>query len=292
GVDGTCRVTDFGVAGAAGAQGEAARGKPSYVAPERLLGKLADQRADLFSLGVVLYVSLTGVDPFLGATADETVRKVLEGPILPPSEVGLRPPPSLDWVCMKALARNPEERFQSAEEMATQLRRVAARDEALSLAGPGPVASWVRTVLKPTLEARRAAAIKGVEVLGERGSLFTIPPGAVTEGDVLRSMSEPPPSSQDFGDRTEVLSAPAVEPRGRAVIYAAVALAVVAVGWVMLFPDQTKHLLKMDSAPAHMTPEEAHELTREAPVIEEPAPEESVEPVHVPTIRPRGGHDE
>src|SRR5690606_14507771 len=123
GVDGTCRVTDFGVARTRGGSlgSMPTRGKPSYVAPERLLEQPFDHRADIFSVGVVLYQALTGVDPFLGASPEETLRNVLEHPVQPPSEVGLRPPPALDWICMRALARSPHERFQSAEEMANHL---------------------------------------------------------------------------------------------------------------------------------------------------------------------------
>ncbi len=305
GIDGTCRVTDFGVAGARGAPAEtlAMRGKPSFIAPERLQQRPSDGRSDLFSLGVVLYSALTGVHPFLGADAQETLVNVLERPIQPPSEVGLRPPPCLDWVCMKALSRNPAERFQSADEMATQLRRIAAREDLL--AAPSVVAAWVRDVLAPTLQTRRAAALKGTgaSMLPPGDFQSVTPPSAALD----EMASDPPPSSGDFSDRTEVLSsapmpAAAVEHSVRNyVVYAAILLSAVAVGSALLFPEQTGRLLKHETTPSRPTAEEAHEAEKQA-VPEHPEDETpesgSADPdlaapvvdpdIHLPAIKPRG----
>lgn len=304
GVDGTCRVTDFGVADAGG-QGVdtlTLRGKPSYLAPERILRQAVDHRADLFSLGVVLYQGLTGVDPFLGATAEETLKNVLERPIAPPSEVGLRPPPCLDWVCMKALARNPSERFQSAEDMANQLRRVAAREDLL--VPPSTVAHWVRAVLADTIEARRQAAQRGTMTEEGRRRLSEMPPGVAPrdlpvglsvnpDGRLLSEM--PPPSSSDFGEKTEFLepsaaTAPAAPQRRNWVLYAALLLALLALVFVVFFPERAGQVVQKAPGRAPTSEERLQEERGAAPAVSvgRPSGEGSSDEdkIHVPAIVP------
>lgn len=299
GVDGTCRVSDFGVARAReGSESEAARGKPSYMAPERLRGERFDHRADLFSLGVVLYVALTGVDPFAGATTAETLENVLRRSILPPSEVGLRPPPCFDWICMKALARSPADRFQSAEEMAGQLRRIAAREDLL--VAPSVVAHWVRSTLGSTLEARRAAASKGLDP-SELHKPSVPPPGVIAVGlsmspSGILTSEPPPPSSSDFGDKTEILSSE--EPLGvgpgaeehddpdrkkKIVLGIALGLSVAALVLVFLFPTVAARVVKRDGA-ERLTSDEAFEIYKEEALARRPAP--SAEPVSNPAPGP------
>jgi eukaryotic-like serine/threonine-protein kinase len=114
------KVTDFGVAridslDLTNPQGLGAVGTPNYMAPERLLGRAADVRADLFSVGVILYQLLTGSKPFVAFDLPELMRKLLNE--MPPSIMTLRPElwTEIDAVVQKALARNPEDRYQSAE---------------------------------------------------------------------------------------------------------------------------------------------------------------------------------
>lgn len=158
GTDGACRVADFGIARTDDAEHHpgVARGKPGYVAPEMLLGRPADHRADLFSMGVAIYYAMTGVHPFRGASVAVTLDNVLNRALDPPSSVGLEAPPAFDWIIMRALEKNPEDRFSSAEEMLVNLRRVAARQDLM--ASPSEVAGWVTSALAPLLQARRAAA--------------------------------------------------------------------------------------------------------------------------------------
>ena len=98
-------------------------GTPNYMAPERFLGRPADVRADLFSVGVILYQLLTGSKPFVASELPELMQKLLTEH--PPSIVTLRPElwPEIDAVAQKALARNPEDRFQTAESFVEALNR-------------------------------------------------------------------------------------------------------------------------------------------------------------------------
>lgn len=261
GVDGTCRVTDFGIARTSHAAAEdIMRGKPSYLAPERLRKEPSDHRSDVFSMGVVLYSGLTGVDPFTGETPDDTMRNVLNAAVQPPSEVGLRPPPCLDWVCMKALARDPSERFQSAEEMATQLRRIAAREGLL--ASSSEVAEWVKTALAPTLAARRAASQRGTLTAGARKrksiapprvELSSAPPESPSSAEITGPISAPP-SSRSFDDRTEILDSTISNSQKirSAVVYLALAAAMIALVWVVLRPDAVASFFRRTPSAHHI----------------------------------------
>jgi serine/threonine protein kinase len=124
---GQVKVTDFGIARVTTnetvEQTAAVLGTASYLSPEQAQGGQIDQRSDLYSLGCVLYEMLTGRPPF---TADSPVavasRHVLEQPV-PPSRVNADVSPELDAVVMRALAKNPENRYQSAAEMKEDLDR-------------------------------------------------------------------------------------------------------------------------------------------------------------------------
>jgi serine/threonine protein kinase len=122
--DGGVNLIDFGVArvGSAlrGAHENLVFGKCSYVAPEMLLGE-SDQRADVFSAGVVLYELLTGSRLFHGRNDQDTLDQVMNARIAFPSVVSAAVTPALDAVVMRALSRDPDGRFASAAEMASAL---------------------------------------------------------------------------------------------------------------------------------------------------------------------------
>ena len=172
GVDGTCRLTDFGMARKANRLlGTTTKGKAGYIAPEHISGQAFDHRADIFSMGVVLWNALTGKPLFAGETVEETLAQVCNKPIVPPSAAGAQSSRKLDEVVMRALERNPNERFQSAEEMLTEIGRVAADHG--GLATPKEIASWVREAAGTELAQRRLA------ILDASRSNPTIAPPAV-----------------------------------------------------------------------------------------------------------------
>lgn len=171
GVDGTCRLSDFGMARRANrAPGETARGRPGYIAPERIAGKQFDHRADIFSVGAVLWGALTGKRLFNGDTVEATIEQVCNKPIDPPSACGASSSPALDAVVLRALSRDPDERFQTADEMLTELARVARKYQ--GLATTKEIASWVRDATGPELAQRRLA------ILDASRNNPTIPPPA------------------------------------------------------------------------------------------------------------------
>ena len=98
-------------------------GSPSYVAPERLLAEPYDERADLYSVGVMLYELLTARRPFQGSSAAELMAAHVEAKPVPPDRVRCQIPKAVAAVCLRAISRDPRDRFSSAEAMKVALDR-------------------------------------------------------------------------------------------------------------------------------------------------------------------------
>ncbi|MBL8527712.1 MAG: serine/threonine protein kinase [Burkholderiales bacterium] len=101
-------------------------GSPKYMSPEQVLGQGADARSDLFSLGVVLYEMLTGAAPFSGDSVSNLMHQIATASTPAPSRFNSEVPPLLDLVVAKALAKKPEERYQSGAQFAADLRECGA----------------------------------------------------------------------------------------------------------------------------------------------------------------------
>src|SRR6266511_5035584 len=128
--DGKVKVMDFGIARASAVpsitQTAAVVGTVQYIAPEQAQGLEADARSDLYALGCCLYEMLTGQVPFTGPTPVAIAyRHVREDPT-PPRMLNPDVPVSLERVCLKAMAKRPEDRYQTALEMRQDLERVRA----------------------------------------------------------------------------------------------------------------------------------------------------------------------
>ena len=129
GVDGSARVVDFGVARATSrlstTRSGQLKGKLAYMAPEQARGGTIDRRADLFSCGIVMWEALASKRLFKGDGEAETLNRVLYDEIKPPT--GVRPdiPKALEDVCMKALSRDVDARYATAEEMSDALEKAA-----------------------------------------------------------------------------------------------------------------------------------------------------------------------
>ena len=138
--EGDVKLVDFGIAKAAtkasNTERGALRGKLLYMSPEQAWGKPIDRRSDIFSLGIVLYELVTETKPFVSTGTELTILELVrQCQITPPREINPRVPETLDRVIMKALAREPDERYQDAGQMQRGLERflrerppVTARD--------------------------------------------------------------------------------------------------------------------------------------------------------------------
>jgi serine/threonine-protein kinase len=128
---GDCKVLDFGIARAAAdatvTRPAALLGSVPYMPPEIALGKPADERSDIYSLGCVLYEMITGRPPFRGDVSEAVIHQQVNAAPRPPSELEPGVWPALDGLMLRMLSKDPAARPQSAAETATALR--GARDE-------------------------------------------------------------------------------------------------------------------------------------------------------------------
>ena len=179
GADGISRITDFGIAKAeeriANTRDGIVKGKLSYMAPEQPNDLPIDRRTDVFSAATVLWECLTGRRLFPGKTDAEVLQGLLNKPILHLREIDPEYSTALDDVLAKALARNIEDRFDTASDFADALEVAAIP---LGIATPREVARHVREIASEKLtevkQRRRAMTTRDLPVF--RGS--SVPPPA------------------------------------------------------------------------------------------------------------------
>jgi len=137
--DGQIKVTDFGIArieSAALTQYGLVVGTPFYMSPEQCMGEDTDARTDIYAAGVIAYELLTGRRPFPGKGSNASVmREVLDNTAVNPSEFDRGLTAQMDYVIQKALAKRPDERYQTAREFAVDFQ-LALEDCRLALAKP------------------------------------------------------------------------------------------------------------------------------------------------------------
>ena len=123
---GLVKITDFGIAllptGSRTVAGNVF-GSPKYMSPEQVMGRMVTGRSDIFSLGTVLYEMLTGFPPFHGGDLNAVIDQVVKQTPAAPSSRNKGVAPVFDHIVAKATAKNPDDRYSTAQEMATDLRR-------------------------------------------------------------------------------------------------------------------------------------------------------------------------
>ena len=123
---GSVKITDFGIAllptGSRTVAGNVF-GSPKYMSPEQVMGRMVNGRSDIFSLGTVLYEMLTGFPPFHGGDLNAVIDQVVKQTPPAPSSRNKGVAPVFDHIVAKATAKNPDDRYSTAQEMATDLRR-------------------------------------------------------------------------------------------------------------------------------------------------------------------------
>jgi serine/threonine-protein kinase len=160
GVDGTARIADFGIAKAAGrlqtTRDGVVKGKAAYMAPEQIRGHAVDRRADVYAAGVVLWEALTGERLFDGDSPLAIMNAVLDGVARTPRSIRADIPAELEAVVVRAIARDPKDRYATAREMAVAIE-ASARS-----ASTREIGDWVESVGAATL-AKRAARVRDIE---------------------------------------------------------------------------------------------------------------------------------
>jgi len=247
---GTAKVVDFGIAKATSLASSTevgeVKGKFAYMAPEQIRAQPVDARTDLFALGILLYQITTGRHPFRGENPGETLQNICaeRGPT-PPSAFLPDYPAELEAVVLKALAKNPDQRFSSANEMLTALER----------AMPGPleasfevqVAEYLKQLFgSRTTERRTALRVAQERVDQQRAesssqiSLGTLRAIAIDRTDGSSSSQTPSRISSPLLNRNTPTPTPAPTPKGRskqAFAALAGALAVLAGGLILKMPS-------------------------------------------------------
>ena len=135
------KITDFGVAKLAEGQTTMTGqmlGTPAFMPPEQFTGAPVDGRADIFSLGVVLYWMATGEQPFPGESMTAVSYKVVHTDPVPPRKLNPSVPAKLDAIIMKCLAKSPADRYQTGDELALDLSALRAGPSTTTLQSPAP----------------------------------------------------------------------------------------------------------------------------------------------------------
>jgi len=187
-VDGAVKVLDFGVAKASAriqiTRDGQMKGKLSYMSPEQLQGLPVDRRADVFACGVVLWEALTRRRLFVGEDASEVLRKILRDEVPPPSQWMPGLSPEVDQVVLRALSKDPDQRYQTAEELALDVEQI------IELAPPEEVGFWLDSVAGEIL-GKRERLLQEIERLGVSDVSFdshAVTPGhgSITDSDTFQ----------------------------------------------------------------------------------------------------------
>ena len=225
--DGHVKFTDFGIARMASAavrtQTGMVLGSPKYMSPEQVVGKLTDQRSDIFSLGVMLYEMLTGQAPFAGENVNAIMYQTLNSVPPPPSSLSPNVPEMLNFIVAKALAKKLEHRYQDTKEFAADLyacrdrlpRSAANRDaaKANSIAATNATRSDVLSSAKhvdTSEDESKPVATLGLSSAFDSAAatmrLAALTGTAADAEEFSRTFKMPIPSAEDINKAAPVLS--------------------------------------------------------------------------------------
>jgi serine/threonine-protein kinase len=175
--DGEPKLTDFGLAKVEDALALSRtgdfQGTPYYMSPEQAMSRRMgiDKRTDIYSLGVTLYEMLTFKLPFDGDTSHEVLKKVMLIHPVDPHKVNPRVPRDLSVICLKAMDKVPDSRYQSMEELAGDLRCFLSGDAILARPAGLSVQAWRRIKRNPLASGAAGVAVLAALAMGA----FTIP---------------------------------------------------------------------------------------------------------------------
>jgi serine/threonine-protein kinase len=278
-IDGAGRVklTDFGVARLADTNQDRTLpgtmvGTPSYMAPEQILGLAVGSRADIFGAGVVLYQFLTGTRPFVGGGPFGVQRKIVHDDPLPPSQVNPAVPAGFDAIVSRALAKQPEDRYETAAAFAADLRRLlkasqpaatdTAPDAALDLDSTVVMASGQTLPLPPppattvTVPPPPQAAEPTQSLSRSQGGAPDVSPTATSALSPTASPAAPPAVPATTATITATTAMPPAPAKTLKLWIGAVAVAGAAVGglWLLARPGPVTGPAALPVTPAVSAP--------------------------------------
>jgi serine/threonine-protein kinase len=174
---GEVKVMDFGIARALADAGQtmtqqsAVLGTAHYLSPEQARGEVVDSRSDLYSTGCLLYELLSGRPPFTGESpVSIAYQHVSEQPV-PPSQLDPAVTPAIDAIVLKALAKAPADRYQTAAEMRADLERAIA---GMPVTAPVPIVGSETAVLNPVVPVAAVNAVPPTQEKSARSPLFWV----------------------------------------------------------------------------------------------------------------------
>jgi hypothetical protein len=189
GYEGEVKLIDFGIAKAAGkaskTQAGILKGKFGYMSPEQVRGLPIDRRSDIFSCGIVMYELLTNERLFVGESDFSTLEKVRNVEILPPSSYNSKIPEELERIVLKALAKDPEDRYQNAIDLHDDLQ--AFLHKIGGFYSRKDLAAWMKKVFAVEIEEDSAKL--------EQYRLLTAPEGAVETSVRRAAVGGAPPNA-------------------------------------------------------------------------------------------------
>src|SRR5580700_817191 len=193
--DDRVKLVDFGVARFASQVTGSDRvlGTPAYLSPEQIEGQKQDGRSDLFSLGIVLYEMITGVRPFAGNSLGAVCAQILTASPIPPTQLHPTLPAAFDRILARCLAKNPDNRYQSGNDLARALYLVARSRDKLSQQPIRPY--WFMRPAHP----RDLLAIASAVLL-----LASAVTGARSLGDWVQKRSGPPVAARPGGSTADL----------------------------------------------------------------------------------------
>ncbi len=244
------KLVDFGVARFASQVSGSDRvlGTPAYLSPEQIEARKQDGRSDLFSLGIVLYEMITGIRPFAGNSLGEVCAQILTASPVPPSKLNPRLPAAFDRILARCLAKNPDERYQSGNDLARALYLVARCGDKLSaqpkcpywfmrpahprdllaiasavlllasaVSAAGSLRDWVRTRATPAIAAVRPNSSKDSSFTTDtrirKASQVSVPAESAPSKPVAKTSARKPSSTTPVSQTPEASPSASVTDR-------------------------------------------------------------------------------
>jgi len=277
--DDTVKVTDFGTAKilqfGTVQQTTHVMGTPSYMSPEQVKGRPVDGRTDIFSLGVVLYEMLTGEKPFPGQSITTVIYKIVNEEPIPPRQLNPSIHAGLNEIVMRALAKDPDVRYQSCREMLVDLRNYRAL-------GTDP-RSPDATLISPRQGAGQPFATPASPVRTQ----YTDDPATAAAAQSLQRRASSPVQTPSVR-RTGALPPLVEEPKKQSspvatVLVALMLVAVIVYGVIRLRPELQAARARNDSAQADAVIPPSVTPKPEAPPADASGPADSSPATPVPS---------